>query len=242
MLNWLPNGADPAGTGTPTDLVIPSNQAVVATLFCPTGRNMDNNSTDEPSSRQKSLTYARGYKEVTTYRTSGGSPYRHRRIVFSLKGGPALFLLGDTSFATQYYTLFTSIGQVRQNATLPTNLQNVLTSIVFRGGVNIDWFSVFNAKVDTSRVTIHSDKTVIINPGNATGSHRLKKMWYPLNKNLMYGDDEQGPNINSTPFSTQGRIGMGDLYLLDFYQSTVSEGGAAAMGVNHEGTYYWHEK
>jgi len=159
-----------------------------------------------------------------------------------MKGGPALFLSGDAGFATQYYTLATSIGQVRQNAVLPVNLQNVITSLIFRGSVNIDWFSPFNAKVDTSRVSIHSDRTVIINPGNATGSHKLKKMWYPINKNIVYGDDEQGPSINTTPFSTQGRQGLGDVFIFDLYQSTVSEGGAAAMGVNHEGTYYWHEK
>lgn len=248
MATWRPNDdTNPAGLGTLSDLTMQATQGVVVNLFCANARPVDSDGAfkDEPQARTKSNTYARGYKEVTTYRVTGGIPWRHRRIVFTMKGLPALLLSSNSPtpglFTPDFYYLTTSLGVVRNTTNLGVDKIGTITNLVFRGAQIQDWFSPFNAKVDTTRISVMSDKTIHINPGNASGHVKLAKRWYPMNKRLVYGDDEAGTTENTTPFSTQGKQGMGDLFVLDFYQSTATDT-AQGLSVNHEGTYYWHEK
>lgn len=248
MATWRPaDDTNPAGTGALQDLAMQATQGVVVNLFCPNARPMDSDGVykDEPQARTKSATYARGYKEVTTYRVTGGIPWRHRRIVFTMKGLPALLLSATAplvgNFTPDFYYLTTSLGIVRQTNVLDNSKVQTLTNLIFRGAQAADWFSPFNAKTDTTRISVVSDKTVHFNPGNSNGQVKLMKRWIPLNKRLVYGDDEQNASLNTTPFSTQGKQGMGDVFIVDFYQSTATDS-AQGLSVNHEGTYYWHEK
>lgn len=248
MLTWRPaDDGNPAGAGTAADLVMGATQGVTTTFFCPTARNLDTDggAKNEMSARNTPNTYARGYKEVTTYRLTGGIPWRHRRICFTVKGLPgALFGAAVPTvglFTQDFYFLYTSSGVVRQTVILNSAKEAFLTALVFKGNQGNDWFSPFNAKVDTQRVSIVSDKTMILNPGNATGHASTRKRWYPMNKRLLYGDDENFTGSSSTPFSTTGKAGMGDFFILDFFQSTLTDSNSG-LSVNHEGTYYWHER
>lgn len=245
MLSWRPTDAgNPAGAGAPGDLVVLANDTITTTLFSPTARRLDITSPfkDEPSARTQSQTYARGYKEVSTYRVVGGAPFRHRRIVFALKGLPNYLRDLSAGLFTPdfYFAEFATVGNVRMLTPLSATFSTIIAGHLFRGFQGRDWQSPFNAKVDTTRVSLISDHTTVFNPPNESGVNRVIKKWYPLNKNLLYDDDENGETVTGNPFSVTSKPGMGDCYIIDFYQSTASKD--ASLLVNHEGTYYFHER
>jgi len=239
MPQFIPSDTtNPGSGGSLGDLHIPANTTVYTTLFCPTARTADLEGALSPAYRSSQHTFSRGYKEVTTVRCQSGAPYRWRRIVFSSKGiAPSLFGAG---VSTAFFYLNTSSGQVRQTCILPTTPNNVIQAFLFRGIFNKDWFSAFNAKVDTTAVRIHSDKTYTFNPNNASGLIKTFKNWYGVNKNITYNDDESGNSYDSGAFSTSGIDSFGDLFVYDLFQSSDAESGE--MLINHEGTYYWHQR
>lgn len=251
ITQWVPNtNGSPAAAGTVSDIAMSANQGTNVHMFCPTFNPMDagNNSGSisfavSDSSRQAQTAYLRGYKETTTIRLTGGTPWRRRRIVFSAKGLPARLLSADTTFVSAYYSLIqNTLGVVRQTTPLGTTQVQAIQTFLFKGTANLDWFSPFNAKLDTQFFKIHSDRTLSFNPGNSTGQTKLVKQWIPMNHNMVYDDDENGDSsIPTSGFANQGRSGMGDVYIVDFYQSTLTTA-SDGLVVNNEGTLYWHEK
>lgn len=247
MLTWIPNDfGNPAGAGAPGNVILDVNNTnVKCVLFCPTFRDLDSDGTlkDEISARTKTDTFAKGYRETTTVSFTGsGIPLRRRRIVFSAKGLPTYFA-GATGnlFTSPFYALYTSAGYVRLGEQLPSAYITVLTSILFQGTQSQDWNSVFTAKPDNSRLKVHSDRSYNYSSGNENGFSRIHKDYYPLNKLFRYADDESAQNETSSPFSTFSTTGMGDLFVVDFYQALTTSA-SGSWQVNHEGTYYWHER
>jgi len=240
MLQWVPTDPNlPGGAGTISEQVITAGAGQAAFLFCPSARPFQPTQNDE-SDRNHKNTFARGYRETTQIRVNGGTPWRRRRITFSAKGMLGTFDSLVTGFTAEFFTLQTSSGLVRQHTVLPVAMASAVRSVLFAGAENLDWFSPMTAKVDTSRVTLHSDVMTVINPGNATGAMRNIKQWYPLNKNLVYNDDESGAGTASASLSTQSKLGMGDFFVLDFYESALAS--TDSISVLNQGTYYWHEK
>lgn len=256
MLTTVPTGATPTPTAVGDWPIYPPTAengggTVSTTLFCPTARSIDSDGIykDEPSARTQSNTYARGYKEVTTIRCVGQSAYRLRRICFSMKGLPYELLTANAGNVIGYYTNYDASGggYTRQTAQTPVSMTNNVYAIIFRGNQGNDWFSPFNATIDTTRIRLHSDRTYNFNPGNQAGMTRVLKNWYPLNKALQYDDDEAGVSDIPASFSSQAKFGMGDFFIFDIYQATGWDPNAgstngAGMFVNHEGRYYWHER
>jgi len=116
-----------------------------------------------------------------------------------------------------------------------------ITTPLFKGVENVDWRDYFIAKVDPDRYTVMSDRTTLVNAGNATGSVRLLKEWHPFNKSLVYNDDEDGEDMTTSEFSTLGKRGMGDVFIVDFYQATVADA-SGSLALDFEATLYWHER
>lgn len=245
MLQVVPNDpTNPAGAFTIGDYTVGAGTTAHTFLFCPTARLINNEATNDTSARTRPDTFARGYKEVTTFRIGGPSPWRMRRIVFSLKGFPFTLTAASNLFTPDFYIKFnTAIGYTRLMSDLtPTSFgPNPVSNQIFKGTQNVDWFSPFNAKVDTQRITVHSDRTMNFNPPNQGGQTRVVKNWYPMNKTLMYNDVEDGPVEGSTAFATQSKVGMGDVFIFDILQATTSDG-TSSIAINNEGTYYWHER
>lgn len=249
MLTWIPSDpTNPAGSGAAGNLTLSSSSEIVTyNLFCPSARQLDADGTtdDEPQARSAQNTYARGYRETSTIRTNGPAPLRFRRIVFSIKGLPARLLQATGNLLTaDFYRLYTSFGYVRQTTSLGDTFAGQINNILFNGVTGQDWFSPFNAKVDTSRARIHSDRTYNVNAGSSGGTCRVLKHWYGLNKSLVYNDDEAGITVDTSEFSTQAKPGMGDVFVYDIYQMVPTAGSdpTTTVAVNHEGTYYWHER
>jgi len=239
MPQWIPTDTtNPGGAGALADLHITANTTVVTTLFCATARVADLEGALSPAYRSSQNTYGRGYRETTTLRLQSGAPFRWRRLVFHAKGFAGLLVQNGLPSAN--FFLNTSNGQVRQTNTVSSTLDAIISQFVFRGTKNKDWFSPYNAKTDTTILSVVSDKTYTMNPNNASGLIKTVKNWYGINKNITYNDDEAGNSYDSSAFSTTGANSYGDLFIYDIFQSGDTETGE--MLVNHEGTYYWHQR
>lgn len=141
--------------------------------------------------------------------------------------------------------LETSNGWVRQLANLRgTAIENSFTTHVFRGTRNVDWSDFHTAKVDTGRITVKSDRKTLLYSGNDTGIARVYNRWYPMNKNLLYNNDENGEAENNTVVSVTSKQGMGDYFVMDFFDCVNPAGGTdqSILRWTAHSTLYWHEK
>lgn len=102
MLSWVPTSeTNPAGGGSATDIVLPADSNTRIFMYSPTARIRWPPSTstllpavdlDPVSTRTSTSVFARGYRETTTFRLSGPTPYRMRRVVFVVRVCPTLLL------------------------------------------------------------------------------------------------------------------------------------------------------
>ncbi|QJI53415.1 MAG: capsid protein [Gemycircularvirus ansal1] len=200
----------------------------------------DPGSVFQSSDRTASTCFMRGLKERIQIQTNSGVPWQWRRICFTIKGDYF------TQFNESGYKLYneTSIGwsRVVSNAGVASNIALALRRVVFRGQEGNDWNNLFNAKVDNTRVSLKYDKTTSIRSGNASGMMREFNRWHPMNKNLVYDDDEDGSKEAESLFSTQGKAGMGDYYVLDIISAGTGATTSDQMTFNPSSTLYWHER
>lgn len=200
-------------------------------LFTPNARPWV--ATDGQNMRNSQSIFVRGYKEKVQVTISGGEPWMWRRIMFTVKGAnlwrdnpPPLYDAGG--------------GDMRRLVSPPQEAQYViLRGELFKGVEGTDWGDVLTAKVDTQHVNLLSDRTFQMNPANDTGMTRNYSLWYPINKTIVYNDDENGASKQSSYLSTVGKAGLGDIYIFDYVTSRIA-GGSITWGV--EGTFYWHER
>jgi len=135
--------------------------------------------------------------------------------------------------------------------TTPASYFRILNTI-FRGVsaqqaptdvTNIDYINVMTAKTDNTDVTIKYDKTVTIASGNEAGIQRNHKRYHPMNKTLVYSNLEQGNQTIYGARSTDSKPGMGDYYVLDFFQARyLSQADEGDLVFDPRATLYWHEK
>lgn len=122
------------------------------------------------------------------------------------------------------------------------NLRNSVDGIIFKGAKGVDWNDIIVAPTDTRRVSVKYDKTTLLRSGNANGTIREAKLWHPMNKNIVYNDDESGDKETTQYVSTQSRAGMGDYYVLDLIQAGTGGGAGDLCLIQANSTLYWHEK
>ncbi|AGU67664.1 capsid protein [Gerygone associated gemycircularvirus 3] len=215
---------------TARDLVVGSNLATIAL----------------ESARTSTTCYMRGLSEKLRLSTSSGVPWFHRRICFTFKGAQPFQsnFTGDTG-SNQLY-LENSNGLTRlmfnQAVTIPPNYQNQINSVIFKGAQGVDWSDVIIAPIDTRRISLKYDRTWTYRSGNANGTVMEKKMYHPMNKNIVYDDDESGTSETTSYYSVDSKAGMGDYYVWDIF--TSGPGGTATdlLRCDISSTLYWHEK
>lgn len=184
--------------------------------------------------------YMRGLKERIQIQTNTGMPWQWRRICFTIKGD-VLTQYNETAYKI-YDENTDGWARIVSNTGGVSNLATAIRNLVFKGQVNVDWSAVFNAKVDDSRLTIKYDKTCYIRSGNASGVMRDYHRWHPMNANLVYDDDEAGTSMVPSYFSTEGRAGMGDYYVLDIIAAGSGSTTSDQLTFNPQTTLYWHER
>lgn len=240
--NMVPTAFNPDGQFPATRGFRAAGNVTTMLVWCATARDRvtagDPNST---SLRTKDTVYMRGLKETVNAfnfqdAVSGqAANWKWRRICFTCKGLQTL--LGTSQVAQE-----TSNGWVRFLADqTSTTFGASLRDILFRGAQDVDWLTVMTAKTDNTRLTIKYDVTRTLNTGSGAKKFWNFKMWHPMNKNLVYVDDERGESEVSSNFSTLGKPGMGDYYVVDFLQCAQNNA-ADIIEFQPEATLYWHEK
>lgn len=207
-------------------------QNLFAFAWCATARN--STTTTEPTDRNSLTCYMRGLKERIEIQTNSGVPWQWRRICFTRKGA---WFTPSTTFTPYSYT---SNGYVRVVNQVPAS--STLFADLFDGANTIDWNDVFAAKVNNNLVSVKYDKTVSIQSGNASGIVRVFSRWHGMNSNLTYADEEYGGDDSTAAYSTLGRKGMGDFYVVDLFQAGVGATSSDILRFNPHATLYWHEK
>lgn len=217
-------------------------------LWCATARDMNADTANDPnnvtqeSSRTASLCYMVGLKERVRIQTSDGLPWMWRRICFTMKGGVGMggAFTPTTTFLPVYETGSGYVRLLNQSPNAGTSIS--IGNILFRGTNGNDWYDWLTAKVDTRHVTLKYDKTVSICAGNEDGMFKVYPRWHSMRSNLAYNDSENGGTDMSTRFSTYGRAGMGDYWIVDYLQPRGSSTGSSQLSFEPEATLYWHEK
>lgn len=233
----LPVTSNPDGTAPSNGPAVLSGPNSYQLVWCPTWR-LQEISLNKENSRNDITCYMRGLKEHISISTNNSTSWKWRRICFTVKG-----LKSQLSIASNVDHLFTSQGYVRLIVQhWNDDMGNSINSILFEGTANVDWNDVMTAKTSSTRVKVMYDKTRVINSGSE-GVMRDYKIWHPMNKNLVYDDDESGPNNEITSgYSTIGRQGMGDYYVIDYIRANSTSSSLDTMTFGPEATLYWHEK
>lgn len=204
--------------------------------------------TGDEADRESPRCYIRGLREHIRLQTSTPLPWLHRRIIFFYRGD---YLWRNTTnvngsppnaSSNRYYPGLTSSGQVRPLLSLPTGTsRGVLYDTMFRG-TGKDFGDVFYAPLDSRKVSIYSDKLMLIKSDNDRGIIKSLRRWYPVNKNIVYVDGEDGTEERTGPVSVTTREGCGDMYIIDMFRPHDAAATTDQMRVDISATLYWHEK
>jgi len=113
--------------------------------------------------------------------------------------------------------------------------------VVLRGSQGVDYSDIMTAPTESKNYKFFHDSTKVIRSGNDSGTTRVFDIYHPLNKRIQYEDRELGGEWDETLFSTSGKPGMGDFYILDIFQPPFGVTDSAIL-VEPTSTFYWHEK
>lgn len=239
----LDNNGGTTLTATPT--VIKGGGRVYGFLWCATARQgftQNKLATKiDKGTRTSQTCYMRGLKENISIQTNTGAPWIWRRICFTAKGN-YLDLAQNTASAPLYSLTTSGYLRVTTDWLGVDKQKQALLNPLFRGKEGTDWTNLFSATVDTERVNLKYDKTTTIRSGNNLGTVQTYKRWHPMNKNLIYDDDEEGGLETTANLSVKSKSGMGDYYVFDMI---IAAGGSTtndAMVWDPTSTLYWHEK
>lgn len=254
MMTWTNSSASAQSGGTSYSSAVPAvvtgGQTVngAATfLWCATARDATTSTTNVPGSRftqatrTSSTPYMVGLKEAIEIQVATGMPWQWRRICFTFKG--PLGLTYDSGTAVALETTSGWMRILNQIAGDQSNGQQyILFEKLFKGQYNIDWNDVMTAKVDNTRVTLKYDSTCTLASGNEDGFIRRYNRWHSMYKTLVYDDDESGGTVQMRGFSTEGKAGMGDYYVVDLFRARTGATTSDQLSFRPESTLYWHEK
>ena len=195
------------------------------------------------ASRSSQTCYMRGLKEKVLCVTNDGTEWLWRRICFTWRGSE---LYGNSTAGYTLATRVTTEGFARtvNDVNITTNpVGTRLAQILFKGAAGIDWNNYFTAPLDTSYITVKYDKTRSIRSGNQNGRTTTRSFWHPMNKNLVYNDDESGPFTLTQGPSTRAKAGMGDYYVIDIISTSSPQNTTTSqLQWIPEATLYWAEK
>lgn len=218
-------------------------------VFCPTAQELDAQSTvANQASRTASTCYMRGLSEHIRIQTSSGVPWFHRRICFTSRGASPFNSTAPSDTPVQPYLpyLDTSNGIERPWLNVQINkmdvTKNAMWALMYKGLVGKDWDDLIIAPLDTTRITVKFDKTWTLQSGNSNGLVRERKLWHPMNHNIVYDDDENGDVEASSYYSTESKAGMGDYYVVDIIQPGTGATTSDYFQIGANSTLYWHEK
>lgn len=255
MLSWSNTSNTPATIGQAQAsaagaLVVRGDQYAFS-LWIPTARDLSLangpvGSIAQVAQRTDTTCFMRGLKENIKVSTNTGVCWMWRRICFKFRGNQLIDPTSDTPSFTFNPYLDTSVGMVRSYFNVSINNQGNqfarLRGILFKGSEGSDWNDLLIAPIDTTRVDLAYDKYRKISSGNANGQLRDYKVWHPMNKNLVYNDDESGDVMTTAYGSVTDKRGMGDYYVIDIVVPNPGSAATDLLYMSSTASLYWHEK
>lgn len=213
-------------------------------IYSSTARDTSSSSTGtrgtvmDTSTRTSQTCFMRGIKERIEIQVADSLPWQWRRICFTIKATRAL-LPTNPSFSPYLETSsgFTRVINQPSGAT-----RTAFEDILFEGTLNADWSSPITAKVDRTQVTLKYDRTITIASGNEGGVIRKYSYWHPMNKNLVYDDEEVGGVDDSAHYSVTSKAGMGDYIIADYFMPRTGAVNANQLSMTIGSSLYWHER
>lgn len=258
MLTWSNQNGGVLTALLQSPLVIPGGTGgnLGYVHFRPTGMDLTSdsgaaNTIALQSQRTSQICFMRGLAENIRVETSSGSPWFHRRVCYTSKDDRFLVRnSSDTSGAQRDNVasgaLETTNGWQRLAANMNAEAlpQTILAqkAILFKGAEGVDWDDLIVAPLDTTRVKVCFDKTFVYKSGNERGILREHKLWHPMNKNIVYDEDESGQTQITGTGSVGDSRGMGDYYVLDVFSQGASGSTTDRLSIRYNSTLYWHEK
>lgn len=230
------------GTWSPANIIIEGGTGDVRTTFWAASARVNPFSQYASKvNRGRQTVFMRGLREDTQIEVSTAEPWEWRRIVFSLKG------LGHHTATADFIAFNTDQGYMRGNRRLTgyqagDDYYTEVKTILFRGRQGYDWISEMNAPINTLKATVHSDTTKIVKSGNESGHLHKYKSWIPFNKNFVYDDGEEGMDMSSSPWAADGKAGMGDIFVIDFYKTLGTTTEDDVLKIQQVATLYWGER
>jgi len=212
-------------------------------LWCATARDNELGSGGagtvfDPATRTSSTCFMRGLSEKVELQITDGMPWQWRRICFTAKGLQLLI----TESATFKLNFENSSGYQRVVNQMTGLNRTAVENYMFKGREQKDWYDPLTAPLDPTRITVKYDKTITIASGNEQGAIRKYSRWMPMNHNLVYDDDEDGGGVDADHYSVQGKAGMGDYYIVDYFRPRDGSNSDNHLAFAPQATLYWHEK
>ena len=97
----------------------------------------------------------------------------------------------------------------------------LLQQELFQGTAGTDYSDPFNAPVDKTRVRVLYDRNIAINGHNDEGHWKVKRFYHRNGRRLIYNEKESGDRkdgaTEGSHFNTGGRVGDGDLWVVDMF-------------------------
>lgn len=224
MLGAFGSGAD---WNTSGNTIIGGDGQYHTIMWCPTARYRHENE----EQRNRTTTFIKGFADHLTVTSPNAVVFMWRRIVFRSHVIYSEALSQSTSNGVIYY----------RNMNVDQSQAQIMIEDILRGQAGQDWVDAGNAVVDTRQVELISDKTRYIRPEGAFGDIKTFKMYYPINKNMTYDDEERNGGTESSPWAAPGRT-HGNVYVIDLFRSNISTQANAALNLRMQSTLYWHEK
>jgi len=268
----IPSQALPAilGAGRPTPPRTPAYTYVIPWMATYRQPIQNASSATYQSGLTTGTPYYKGVSENITISVTGAVPWQWRRICFTYKGDgitkpfptdggapyePLKFFKNtfdnETGIFRPIYDLASYYGESGFPTTTEPKALEVLYRVLFQGissqftdsVVNTDWINPMTAKTDNKEVTIKYDKTITLASGNDEGIQRNYRRYHRMEKTLMYESLELGNDTVYLPTSTGSKPGMGDYYIVDFFQARYgSDADGGNLIFDPRATIYWHEK
>lgn len=198
-----------------------------------------NQADNKDYSRESQTVYVRGLADRFTVNTNDATAWEFRYVAFRYKGA---VILSGFSPGTYVYNQNSNGGYNRVAGVYqPSSVASLITEM-FKGANGVDWLSPQQASLDTSRISVVTDRKFSVKSGNENGTFVRKSFWIPYNANLVYGGDERGGKQVDDPLSTSGLAGKGDLYCIVFANAMGAPETTSRADILFDSTFYWHEK
>lgn len=238
----------------------PDNNKFFALGWCATARTNETafgavGNKYDSATRTSTSCFMRGLKEAIRFDSNRSVPITWRRIVVSWSGVEYAVNPTGTPGIDQQAFLF-NLGNLlgwSRSATLlagddvPLDAEWVWINIankIFKGEAFVDWAQFINAPVDVSRVRLLYDKTTVLRSGNDENTPMTKqvKRWHPINKTIIYNDDERGGGKFSSAFSSESKKSFGDVYVFDLFNFSPYADEGDTLTIDFQASLYWHER